>query len=217
MQEIRPNLWWWARPHPTWRPDGLGRVASSYLLTLADDHVVVVDPLIVDGLLEHIGALDPERVTIAITIPYHVRDAEQVWQHLRGHGHHARITGHEAVRKRLGSDDGFAGLSESGPVQAHPIGRPRRQEHPVHVPEHAAIAFGDSLIVTPEGELRIWAQGELDADRERWFAESFAPTVEPLVDLAPQVILATHGEPVTEDATGALRRALDAGPWYHPG
>jgi hypothetical protein len=78
---------------------------------------------------------------------------------------------------------------------------------------HAALAFGDAVVTTPDGELRMWAQETIDERRRRFYRERFAPTLAPLLDLPIRRVLVTHGAPVLEDGAAVLRAALDAEPW----
>jgi hypothetical protein len=119
-------------------------------------------------------------------------------------------------RKRLKDRSGFAALRPGeGPegIEPLPIGKPRRYEMPLHLPGHRAIAFGDALVVTPEGDLRLWHDGRVDDDRARWYRERFVPTLEPALDLGPEHVLVTHGEPAVGGGRAALAAALRARPW----
>jgi glyoxylase-like metal-dependent hydrolase (beta-lactamase superfamily II) len=81
---------------------------------------------------------------------------------------------------------------------------------PLWLPSHSAVAFGDA-VVEAEGALRLWAQGPR-TDRYRTFVrERFAPTLEPLVALAPERVLVTHGRPVLSGGAAALAAAE---PWW---
>jgi hypothetical protein len=104
-----------------------------------------------------------------------------------------------------------------GGARAFRIGKPRRFETPIHLPSHRALAFGDALVTTPEGGLRVWHNARGDAARARWYRDVFAPTAAPLLELDLDRILVTHGEPVLDDGHAALAAALEAPPWYHHG
>ena len=220
--ELAPGLWRWTARHPDWHPPGAwGAEVTSYAMTAADGHTLVVDPLLppedapVWSLLDELGG---DRVTVAITIPYHVRDAEPVERRARERGADARIAGHRGAARRLDDTSRFAELvpgEDLGGLTALTIGKPRRNELPLHVPAHDAIVFGDALVTTVEGDLRIWDNERPDADRVRWVDEVFAPTLAPLRDLDPARILVTHGEPILTGGRKALESAMAAGPWYH--
>ena len=77
--------------------------------------------------------------------------------------------------------------------------------------------FGDAIVTTPDGELRIWHTDRVDDARARWYRERIVPTLQPLRELDLERILVTHGEPVLENGSAALEEALDARPWYHHG
>ena len=50
---------------------------------------------------------------------------------------------------------GTAAPIAGGAAEAYTIGRPRRSEHPVYVPELRAVVFGDA-VVGAQGGLRFW-------------------------------------------------------------
>jgi hypothetical protein len=205
VQELTDGLWRWTARHAEWHPGEWGAEVASFALD-AGDVLLLVDPLVPDE-----GFLDPlvsGPVAILITIPYHTRSAESLSER-----YGAKIYGHPAVGKRLRSATVEPGELPGG-ARTFPIGKPRRYEMPIHLPSHQALAFGDAVVTTPEGELRMWST---NPDRERWYRERFAPTLQPLRELPLQRILVTHGEPVLRDGSAALEAALSAPPWYHHG
>jgi hypothetical protein len=122
------------------------------------------------------------------------------------------------VAKRLPGGAPFRGVAagEALPhgISAHAIGSPRRQELPMHLPGHRALAFGDALVGT-EGGLRVWLQAPVTEKRLDWYRRRLVPTLEPLLDLDVERVLVTHGSSVLQGGRRALREALDAPPWYH--
>ena len=101
-------------------------------------------------------------------------------------------------------------------VRAHAIGSPRRQEQPLWIPSHKALAFGDAVIETG-GRLRVW-EDDLDSEqRTRWYRDRFIPTLKPLLDLGPERVLVTHGDPVLGDGRAKLSSALRSKPWNRRG
>lgn len=64
-------------------------------------------------------------------------------------------------------------------------------------PSHWAIAVGDAVVTTPEGELRMWSAREVDAARRRFVRERLVPTPAPLTDLPAERILVIHGATLT--------------------
>jgi hypothetical protein len=213
VQELTDGLWRWTARHGDWHPGEWGAQVASFALD-AGDVALLIDPLLPedDGeVLERLDVLAPK--AILITIPYHTRSAEPLSER-----YGATIHGHRAVAKRLRRTTRLAALDNlPGGARAYAIGRPRRYETPIHLPSHRALAFGDALVTTPEGELRLWENDPVTDERARWYRERFVPTLEPLRELELDRILVTHGEPVLRDGAAALERALLARPWYHRG
>jgi glyoxylase-like metal-dependent hydrolase (beta-lactamase superfamily II) len=174
---------------------------------------LLIDPLVThDAVLERLDALEPK--AILITIPYHTRSAEELSER-----YGAPIHGHPAVAKRLERTKRLEPIDGElpGGARAYPIGKPRRHEMPIHLPSHKALAWGDALVTTPEGDLRLWHFDRVDDKRIRWYRERFNPTLAPLLELDLERILVTHGEPVLTDGSAALQAALEAPPWYRHG
>ena len=217
MRELAPGLLHWTARHPAWHPEGFGDEVGSFALE-TDDALLLVDPLLTaDDHVDELGALAGGRpVHVLITIGYHVRSAAALAQRLRAH-----VWGPPAAGRRLPGDAPFTELEPGteGPACAttYRIGRPVRGERPLWLPSHGAVAFGDSVVATADGELRMWAQEHVDDRRRRFYRERFAPTLTPILDLPVRAVLVTHGEPVTEGAATALRGAVEADPWYHAG
>jgi hypothetical protein len=210
VEELADGLWRWTARHGEWHPGEWGAQVASFALD-AGDVLLLIDPLVPEAEL-----LDPlvhGPVAILITIPYHTRSAEPLSER-----YGAKIYGHPAVAKRLGKAtvEPIDGELPGG-ARACPIGPPRRHETPIHLPSHKALAFGDAIVTTPEGELRLWHVDRVDEARRRWYRERFVPTLQPLRELDLERILVTHGEPVVSDGSAALRAALEAPPWYHHG
>jgi hypothetical protein len=217
--EIAPGLWRWAARHPEWHPGRFGAEVASFALE-AGEELLLVDPLLPvedDGpVLDVLDRLSTGRaVHVLITIGYHVRSAEPLRERYGG-----RVCGPPSCASRLRDPDALRVLDPgvAGPagVTAFAIGRPVRSERPLWLPSHNALAFGDAIVTTPDGELRLWAQHPLDDRRRRWYRDTFAPTLAPLLELPVQRVLVTHGAPVLDDGATALRDALGE-PWFHRG
>jgi hypothetical protein len=213
VQELAPGLHRWTARHPEWHPSGFGDEVGSYAL-VADEALLLIDPLLADDAgMEELGRLAGGRpVHVLITIGYHVRSAALLAQRLR-----ARVWGPPAAGRRLAGATAFTELvpGAQGPAGATAlrIGRPVRGERPLWLPSHGAVAFGDSVVGTPDGQLRMWAQERIDERRARFYRERFAPTLAPILDLPVRAVLVTHGEPVIDGAASALRACVAAGPW----
>jgi hypothetical protein len=177
---------------------------------LADDRLLLIDPIAPPDPLPAEGD-----VAILITIPYHVRDAEQLADR-----YDAPIYGHPACRKRLRRARRFKEIAPGdelpGGATAHAIGKPRRYETPIHLPSQRALVFGDA-VVEAGGRLRVWTHDPVDDKVARFYRERFNPTLRPLLDLDVEAVLVTHGEPILKDGRAELQRALRRKPWYHRG
>jgi hypothetical protein len=212
LDELADGLWRWTARHPEWHPGDWGSEVASFALD-ASDATLLIDPLVADdAVLDRLDELAGQPVAILITVPYHTRSAEPLRDR-----YGATIHGHPAVTKRLRSTKGFEpmepGAELPGGARAFAIGKPRRHETPIHLPSHRALAWGDAIVTTPEGELRLWHYERVDAKRARWYRERFNPTLAPLLELDLDRILVTHGEPILTDGASALAGALDATPW----
>jgi hypothetical protein len=168
-----------------------------------------------------LGALDDlvrGRVRILISKPFHTRSAEPLWGRYRRAK--ARIYGHPEVATRLGDASGFeavtSGHDVGGVARFHAIGRPPRSEQPVEILACRALVFGDAVVETGGGELRVW-EDPLDSERRRrWWQERYLPTLERLAALEAGHVLVTHGQAVLGNGAAALRRALERDPWQRP-
>jgi hypothetical protein len=214
MDEIAPGIWRWTAPHPEWQPDvEWAREVASFALAVGET-LVLVDPLVPDDVWPRLDELAEGHASVAalITVPYHVRSSEDV---VRRYGGRASICGHAAVGRRL-RDASLLRPIEPGaslPIgaQAFAIGSPRRHEMPLWFPSHRALAFGDA-VVGVDGTLRVW-EVATTAKRQAWYRGRFVPSLEPLLDLAVEHVLVTHGPPIVGGGREALRQALAADPW----
>jgi hypothetical protein len=219
VEELAGGLWRWTARHPEWHPGAWGSEVASFAVD-AGDVLLLVDPLLPAGDADVVERLDglasssSKPVAILITIPYHTRSAEPLSER-----YDASIHGHPRVADRLERRKRFRAVEPGeelpGGARAYAIGKPRRYEMPIHLPSHRALAWGDALVTTLEGELRIWHwRDRVDANRRRWYRERFNPTLAPLLELDLERILVTHGPPILHDGAAALRTALAAKPWH---
>jgi hypothetical protein len=218
--ELAPGLWRWATRHPEWHPGLFGAEVACFALE-AGDELLLIDPLLPgDDDAPVLDVLDRSAngraVHVLITIGYHVRSAEPLCER-----YDARLWGPANCASRLRVASRLQTLEPGAPgpggATAFAIGRPVRSERPLWLPSHAAVAFGDAVVTTPEGELRMWMHQAPDERRLRFYRDRFAPTLAPLCDLPVERVLVTHGEPVLEDGATALREALGREPWVHRG
>jgi hypothetical protein len=220
-RRLAKDLWRWTARHPEWHPGDFGAEVACFAIQAGDD-ALLIDPLLPPDpqpVLELVEEILGARLAILITIPYHVRSAEEIRRRFRKEAD-TTIHGHPAVAKRLGTKAGFEPIDPGTPlpagVSAYTIGKPRRFETPLLVRSQRALVFGDAVAETG-GRLRVWAADRVDAKVERFYRERFNPTLEPLLELDFDRVLVTHGQPVMKDGKKALRSALRSKPWYHRG
>ena len=185
IDEIRPGLKRWARPHPEFDP-AEGDLDESYTdvasaLFHGDDALVFIDPLVPDELWPALDAEVNESgkpVVVLTTIYFHERDRDDVARRYGG-----RIGGNVAGV--------HAFSAERADEVAYWLERPR------------AVVFGDAVLGDQNGGLRItpWAASPegLEKTRQALLA---------LLELPVEVVLPAHGDPVLSNGREALARAL---------
>ena len=220
-KKLANGLWRWTERHPEWHPGEFGREVACFAVQAGKD-TLLIDPLLPEddtAVLALVDEILTDRLTVLVTIPYHVRSAEAIWRRYRKQAE-TTIRGHAAAAKRLDDRSGFREIDPAkelpGGVTAHRIGKPRRHETPLHLPSHGALVFGDA-VAEVDGRLRVWSDRKVDDKVDRFYRERFNPTLEPLLDLDFQRVLVTHGQPVMNDGPRALRSALRSKPWYRSG
>ena len=201
MQEFRPGLWTWTAPHPDWTPDkggpdGWEREVRSYAYD-AGEGVVLIDPLFPPSLVDELAS--GKDVAVVLTIPWHQRSAPDVVERLGAHVFAVDPDSHDVT---VPATRYSAGETLPGGVEARPALYP--EEAILWISEHGALVTGDAVLVRADGVQLAPAS---------WLPEGTSPadlaeTLTPLLDLPVELLLPTHGDPVADDAAGALRRAL---------
>jgi glyoxylase-like metal-dependent hydrolase (beta-lactamase superfamily II) len=219
IEELTPGIWRWER-HPKGVPSGEFGGRTSYAVT-TDSELLLLDPLVVaedDPVLDALDGLVRRQVRILVTMPYHARSSERLWRRYRRMK--ARIYGHPAVSSRLGDVSGFravtAGKDVAGVARFHAIGRPPRSEQPIEIPAVRALVFGDAVVETGHGQLRVWDAPLETEERRSWWRTRYLPTLQRLADLDIEHVLVTHGQPAICDGLAALQNALNSTPWQRP-
>ena len=220
MHEIAPGIWSWERRPRGMPPGGFG-ARVSYAVSAVAGETLLIDPCVAgndDPALNTLDQLVAGRVRILVSMPYHTRSAESLWRRYRRAK--ARIYGHPGVATRLADASGFEAVSGGheidGVARFHAIGSPPRSEQPIEIPAVRALAFGDAVVETGGGELRLWER-PLDSERRcRWWRERYLPSFERLAALDVDHVLVTHGRAIVGDGATALRRAIERRPWQRP-
>src|SRR5215210_8527958 len=111
MEKLTEGLWRWTARHPEWHPGEFGAEVASFALQAGDD-TLLIDPLLPaepSPVLETVDRTLGRRLAILITIPYHVRSSEELWQRHRDDAE-VTIHGHPACAKRLGDRSAFRAI-----------------------------------------------------------------------------------------------------------
>jgi hypothetical protein len=203
MLELRPGVWTWTSPHPDWTPeeggpDGWGQEVRSYALETVDS-LVLFDPLVT---VEDAGELAAGRsIEIILTCRWHQRSSAELLEQLG-----ATVCSPAADADELGIPATPYGPADDlpGGVESWSGGYPN--EATLWIPSHAALVTGDVLLGGEPG---------LRMQPDSWIPEgltraALAERLEPLLDLPVELVLPTHGDPIIDDARGALERALAA-------
>ncbi len=223
MNQLTEGLWRWTARHPEWHPGEFGAEVASYAARASDDTTLLIDPLLPpdpSSVLAGIDDILTKRLAILITIPYHVRSAEELWKRYKQHAE-TSIHGHRACAKRLADSSAFHEIdpgraASRRPSRRTPSGSRVATRRRSTCRAMSALVFGDAVAETG-GRLVVWSGDKIDSKVERFYRERFNPTLEPLLELDFDRVLATHGQPLMSGGKRALRQALDAKPWYHRG
>jgi hypothetical protein len=212
VQEIAPRLWHWSAPHPDWKPtdrgkNGLGwdEIVSSYAL-FADDAFVLIDPQVPADATEAARfweALDRDveahgPPAILISIYWHARSAEEIAARYPGSTIWAPADspkGHVPQTHTYSAGDELPAR-----IQAHDVGQ--LGELVLYVPSHKALLFGDVVL---DG-VRLLPDGWL---RKGMTRNDVAEALRPLLDEEIELLLLTHGGPVTDEPRAKLESALE--------
>lgn len=194
MRQLADGLWHWTAYHPEWRQD-----VGCYLAH-EDGRTILIDPL----LTEDLDALIDGDVVVAITIPYHVRDAAAAAARWGG-----VISGHPDLARRL--PEGTPVDPDAG-LRWHTLRRGK--ERPLELPSHRALVFADRFVEV-DGRLRYWSQNPVTPQRAAHFHKRTARELAHLLEIDFDRALVTHGEPILSGGRQALADALAGEPWYH--
>lgn len=213
VREIAVGLWRWTGRHPDWTPEEGG--ADSWAPEVgciyyeAPDAVVLIDPLVPPEDADRFWAAldrDVERagrpVHVLITVFWHGRSAREIAER-----YDAEIWAHEHVleerRREVEPSRTFAfGDDLPGGVQARDA--VRFDEAILWIPEHRALVFGDVVLGSEDGGVRLCP--------ESWLRKGGHPELKealrPLLDLPVERLLVSHGEPILEHGRDELARVL---------
>jgi glyoxylase-like metal-dependent hydrolase (beta-lactamase superfamily II) len=194
VREVQAGVWHWDAPHPDWKPgEDWGEIVSSYAIE-DGDRLLLFDPLALPAELEERAAA--REAAIVLTCPWHARDARSLVQRL---GAALYVPAPDE-----GDADSLPGevfrAGDRLPVGVEAFPGMMSNDLVLWVESRRALVTGDTLVDLGRGlELPV-----------EWLAEGQTPEqvlegLRPLLDLAVEHVLATHGGPTDR---GALERAL---------
>jgi glyoxylase-like metal-dependent hydrolase (beta-lactamase superfamily II) len=219
VRELSPGLWHWQARHPEWESsEPWDPSVSSYAID-DGERLLLFDPL---GVPSEIEGLAAERETaIVLTAPWHERDSEHLVQRLgvpvytplpdsaqylmETYGVTAEQAGDGSpdvvwlLRENKGEARPYA-AGDRLPFGADVFPGHKTNDTVLWLESHGAVISGDTLVDLGNG-LEI---------NERWLRpgvtrEEIAVGLRPLLDLAVEHVLPTHGVPTDR---AALERAL---------
>lgn len=186
VSELAPGLWRWTAPHPDWKESDDWEQEVACVYYEAPGATVLIDPLVPPERERFFEALDRDverrglPVSILLTVPWHGRSSAELAER------------YETMAQ--------------APEGAEPFAVPEVDETLWWLPEHGALVVGDSLFGDGAGGLSLcpdtWVKGEQRA--------VLRSSLRPLLDLAIERVLVSHGEPALKDGRAALAQALRA-------
>jgi hypothetical protein len=228
VRKLAEGLWYWNAPHPDWKPEsakkGGWEQAVGCVHYEGPDAVVLIDPLAPpDGTpeaTEFWTALDRDvarlqrPVAVLLTNHFHQRSSAKVAARYPGtsvHGSKHLVGKTERPVDRT-FDDGDV---LPGGVKARSIRGMEEDETAFYIPAHKAYVFGDAAVGIGDGSVRVvsrkWAP-EGDEASKRYEGE-FRQGLRKLLNVPIDMLLVSHGEPVTSYGSAALAEALEAEAW----
>ena len=176
-------------------PEGWEQEVRSYAVD-SGDCFVLIDPIAPPSLVDELAS--GKQAAVVLTGWWHERDAHELVERL-GVAVHAPS---EDERTRAPMRTYSAGGSLPGGIEARNASY--SEEAVLWIPAHGALVFGD-VMLGHEGGIRV--------KPDSWAVEGVTPerlrdVLGELLDLPVELLLPTHGDPVLEDARGALKRAL---------
>lgn len=205
MQQLRHGLWSWTARHPEWTieqggPDGWGPDVRSYAFD-GGGTLVLFDPLASRTTLGELSVLAADRdVVVYLTYNGHERSSAEI---ARTFG--ATVYAPEISRAPLSvaSTPYRVGDSLPGGVVVTTGFYPNEATFWVERPR--ALVAGDVLLGGGEHGVRT--------PPDSWLAPGVSSNdvrlgLRPLLELSIELLLLTHGRPITRDAHGRLERAL---------
>jgi glyoxylase-like metal-dependent hydrolase (beta-lactamase superfamily II) len=206
-EELAPGLTRWVAFHPEWKQE------VACVAVAEDDRLVLVDPLAppepadarrfwraLDAAVRARAAVD-----VVVTLHYHRRSAAAVVDRYRRRAATALWAPVGSVA-RVGANVDHAlspGEALPGGIEARASGHDG--EVVLWLPRQRALVSGDVLLGGVRKPYRVCPKSWLPAGVTR---AGVAKALRPLLDLPVELLVPTHGPPVTSGAAEALAAAL---------
>jgi glyoxylase-like metal-dependent hydrolase (beta-lactamase superfamily II) len=217
LEQIAPRLWHWTAPHPDWKPSARGKdgqgwdqMVSSYAL-VGDDAFVLIDPQVPEdssdaarlweALDSDVDAHGPP--AIVISVYWHMRSAEDIADRYGGSSTWAPADAPKRMLERARGYD--SGEELPAGIRVFDVGMPG--ERALYLPSHKAVVFGDAVL---DG-IRLLPDSWLDQDEAVPKGKTrgdVADALRALLDEDIELVLLTHGGPVSDTPREKLERAL---------
>jgi hypothetical protein len=197
VQELRPGLWRWTASHPEWdHAEHWGPAVGSVYAELPEA-IVIVDPLVPgDEEDDFWAALD--------------RDVERlgrpVWVLLTVHWHERSVAAVlDRYKATLWRPEEKGELPRG--VRAEVIKGADWVEAMFYLEPHRALVTGDLLVGT-DGGVELPVEWFPKAEQE-WVRTELKPELRKRLEgLNVELVLTSHGRPVVDEGTAALKQAL---------
>src|SRR5688500_11109728 len=195
--ELRPGLWRWTAPHPSWHADASWDREVASIAWEPDDPaepLVLIDPLLPPDPAPLWGWLDRRAgrvVAVLLANCYHGRSAQAVHDRLG-----AAVWAMADARGKAVAPVGRAVEDGAlpGGIQAIPIDGLDAGEVAYFIAARGALVLADALLGAGDGALRLaprdWAADGPGYDRR------FRAALSRLLELPVELVLPSHGPPV---------------------
>ena len=199
---VAPGIWRWVAYHPEWEQD----VGCAVIDSRAG--FVLVDPLLPAGGKGKaaLRGLEARRnpPAIVLTVFYHQRSAGDIIDRIPGTTLWVEETGVDKVESTV-THPFRAGDPLPGGLVSHATARP--DEVVLWEPASRSLIVGDVLLGRGEEGIEFCPDGWLPEGVD---GRDLARSLRPLLDLPVARVLPGHGDPLVDDARGALKRVVEA-------
>lgn len=230
VSKLRDELWRWTVPHPAWKPEfdrpgGWGQTVASVYAEF-DEARVLIDPVVPDDRVQEERfwhALDRDLemlarpVLVLVGCVDHGRSADAVARRYRNAGRDIRIVGDRAIRDAVSCalDATFDEVTLPSGLRALAIVGLSPGERAFFLEPWRTAVFADAVIGAGNGRVRVapasW--GVKTPEGSETYARDFRRSLRGMLELGPEILLTSHGEPVLIRGTEVLAEALAAPAW----